>query len=87
MTRQKERACPCANTDKPNMDDFSPEYTMDMAQLQYAGILYYATDGRGHNFKASTVLRMDSTQFGDLIHWLHYLYNSIYEITRLEAYP
>lgn len=117
MTRQKERACPCANTDKPNMDDFPPEYTMDTAQLQYAGILYYATDGRGHNFKASTVLRMDSTQFGDLIHWLHYhlkgsnpppalyhlemllqsleylrggrqyLYNSIYEITRLEAYP
>lgn len=43
MTRQKERACPCANTDKPNMDDFPPEYTMDTAQLQYAGILYYAT--------------------------------------------
>lgn len=118
MTGQKERACPCANTDKLPMSNFSQgDYIMDTARLQYVGILYYATDGRGHNFKASTVLRMDSTQYGDLIHWFdyhlkgsnpppalyhlemllqnleylrggrQYLYNSIYDIQRLEAYP
>ena len=45
MTGQKERACPCCNTDKPNMNDFPPEYTMDTARLQYAGILDNPTFG------------------------------------------
>lgn len=120
MTGQKERACPCANTDKlkENMNNFLPlEYSTDLDQLQYAGILYYAVDGHGHKFQASTVLRLSDPQLGELIHWLHYhlkgsnpppalyhlemllnnleylrggrhyLYNSIYQITRLEAYP
>lgn len=117
MTGQKERACPCANTDKPIMENILQEYTMDTARLQYAGVLYYAVDDRGHKFQSSTVLRMDDPQLGDLIHWLHYhlkgsnpppalyhlemllqnleylrggrqyLYNSIYDIQRLEAYP
>ena len=117
MTGQKERARPCANTDKlkENTDSFlSSEYTTDSDWLQYAGVLYYAVDDRGHKFQASTVLRMSAPQLGELIHWLHYhlkgsnpppalyhlemllqnleylrggrhyLYNSIYEITRLE---
>ena len=45
MIGQKERACPCANTDKPkeNTDGFLPsEYTIDCDCLQYAGVLYYA---------------------------------------------
>lgn len=120
MIGQKERACPCANTDKPkeNTDGFLPsEYTIDCDCLQYAGVLYYAVDDRGHKFQASTVLRLSNPQLRELIHWLHYhlkgsnpppalyhlemllqsleylrggrhyLYNSIYEITRLEAYP
>ena len=120
MTGQKERACPCGHTDKlkENMNNFlSPEYSTDLDQLQYAGILYYAVDGHGHKFQASTVLRLNDPQLGELIHWLHYhlkgsnpppalyhlemllnnleylrggrhyLYNSIYQITRLEAYP
>lgn len=116
MTGQKERACPCANTDKPSVKIIPEEYTMDVVRLQYAGVLYFATDGRGHNFPASTVLRMDDPQLGDLIHWFdyhlkgsnpppalyhlemllqsleylrggrQYLYNSIYDIQRLEAY-
>ena len=68
MIGQKERARPCANTDKPkeNTDSFLPsEYTIDCDCLQYAGVLYYAVDDRGRKFQ-------------------HYLYNSIYEITRLE---
>lgn len=117
MIGQKERACPCANTDKPkeNTDGFLPsEYTIDCDCLQYAGVLYYAVDDRGRKFQASTVLRLSDPQLGELIHWLryhlkgsnpppalyhlemllqsleylrggrHYLYNSIYEITRLE---
>ena len=47
MIGQKERACPCANTDKPkeNTDGFLPsEYTIDCDCLQYAGVLYYAVD-------------------------------------------
>lgn len=120
MTGQKERACPCGHTDKlkENMNNFlTPEYSTDLDQLQYAGILYYAVDGHGHKFQASTVLRLNDPQLGELIHWLHYhlkgsnpppalyhlemllnnleylrggrhyLYNSIYQITRLEAYP
>ena len=120
MTEQKERACPCGHTDKlkENMNNFlPPEYITDLDQLQYAGILYYAVDGHGHKFQASTVLRLNDPQLGELIHWLHYhlkgsnpppalyhlemllnnleylrggrhyLYNSIYQITRLEAYP
>lgn len=75
MTVQKERACPCANTDKlkENMNNFlPPEYSTDLDQLQYAGILYYAVDGHGHKFQASTVLRLSDPQLGELIHWLHY---------------
>lgn len=120
MTEQKGRACPCGHTDKlkENMNNFlPPEYSTDLDQLQYAGILYYAVDGHGHKFQASTVLRLNDPQLGELIHWLHYhlkgsnpppalyhlemllnnleylrggrhyLYNSIYQITRLEAYP
>lgn len=74
-------------------------------------------DGHGRKVQASTVLRLNDPQLGELIHWLHYylkgsnpppalyhlemllnnleylrggrhyLYNSIYQITRLEAYP
>lgn len=120
MTGQKERACPCGHTDKlkENIETLlTPEYSTDQEWLQYAGILYYAVDGHGHKFQASTVLRLNDPQLGELIHWLHYhlkgsnpppalyhlemllnnleylrggrhyLYNSIYEITRLEAYP
>ena len=120
MTGQKERACPCGHTDKlkENIETLlTPEYSTDLDQLQYAGILYYAVDGHGHKFQASTVLRLNDPQLGELIHWLHYhlkgsnpppalyhlemllnnleylrggrhyLYNSIYQITRLEAYP
>ena len=120
MKGQKERACPCANTDKlkENIETLlTPEYSTDRDWLQYAGVLYYAVDDRGHKFQASTVLRLSDPQLGELIHWLHYhlkgsnpppalyhlemllqsleylrggrhyLYNSIYEITRLEAYP
>lgn len=120
MTGQKERACPCANTDKlkERIETLlTPEYTTDPEWLQYAGVLYYAVDDRGRKFQASTVLRLSDPQLGKLIHWLHYhlkgsnpppalyhlemllqsleylrggrhyLYNSIYEITRLEAYP
>lgn len=94
-----------------------PEYSTDLDQLQYTGILYYAVDCHGHKFQASTVLRLNDPQLGELIHWLHYhlkgsnpppalyhlemllnnleylrggrhyLYNSIYQITRLEAHP
>ena len=120
MTGQKERACPCANTDKlkERIETLlTPEYNTDQEWLQYAGILYYAVDGHGHKFQASTVLRLSDPQLSELIHWLHYhlkgsnpppalyhlemllnnleylrggrhyLYNSIYQITRLEAYP
>lgn len=116
MTGQKERACPCANTDKlkENIETLlTPEYTIDRDWLQYAGVLYYAVDDRGHKFQASTVLRMSDPQLGELNYHLkgsnpppalyhlemllqsleylrggrHYLYNSIYEITRLEDYP
>ena len=105
MTGQKERACPCANTDKlkERIETLlTPEYNTDQEWLQYAGVLYYAVDDRGRKFQASTVLRLSDPQLGELIHWLHYhlkgsneylrggrhyLYNSIYEITRLEAYP
>ena len=120
MTGQKERACPCANTDKlkERIETLlTPEYNTDPEWLQYAGVLYYAGDDRGRKFQASTVLRLSDPQLGKLIHWLHYhlkgsnpppalyhlemllqsleylrggrhyLYNSIYEITRLEAYP
>lgn len=120
MTGQKERACPCGHTDKlkENIETLlTPEYSTDQEWLQYAGILYYAVDGHGHKFQASTVLRLNDPQLGELIHWLHYhlkgsnpppalyhlemllnnleylrggrhyLYNSIYQITRLEAYP
>ena len=120
MTGQKERACPCGHTDKlkENIETLLiPEYSTDLDQLQYAGILYYAVDGHGRKFQASTVLRLNDPQLGELIHWLHYhlkgsnpppalyhlemllnnleylrggrhyLYNSIYQITRLEAYP
>ena len=69
MTGQKERACPCANTDKlkENMNNFlPPEYSTDLDQLQYAGILYYAVDGHGHKFQASTVLRLSDPQLGEL---------------------
>ena len=119
-TGQKERACPCSRTDKlkENIETLlTPEYSTDQEWLQYAGILYYAVDGHGHKFQASTVLRLNDPQLGELIHWLHYhlkgsnpppalyhlemllnnleylrggrhyLYNSIYQITRLEAYP
>ena len=75
MTGQKERACPCGNTDKlkENMNNFlPPEYSTDQEWLQYAGILYYAVDGHGHKFQASTVLRLNDPQLGELIHWLHY---------------
>ena len=75
MTEQKERACPCGHTDKPkeNMNNFlPPEYSTDLDQLQYAGILYYAVNGHGHKFQASTVLRLNDPQLGELIHWLHY---------------
>ena len=67
MTGQKERACPCANTDKPkeNTDGFLPsEYTIDCDCLQYAGVLYYAVDDRGRKFQASTVLRLSDPQLG-----------------------
>ena len=120
MTGQKERACPCANTDKlkERIETLlPPEYSTDLDQLQYAGILYYVVDGHGHKFQTSTVLRLNDPQLGELIHWLHYhlkgskpppalyhlemllqsleylrggrqyLYNSIYDIQRLEAYP
>lgn len=120
MTGQKERACPCGHTDKlkENIETLlTPEYSTDQEWLQYACILYYAVDGHGHKFQASTVLRLNDPQLGELIHWLHYhlkgsnpppalyhlemllnnleylrggrhyLYNSIYQITRLEAYP
>lgn len=120
MTRQKERACPCSHTDKlkENIETLlTSEYSTDLDRLQYAGILYYAVDGHGRKFQASTVLRLNDPQLGELIHWLHYhlkgsnpppalyhlemllnnleylrggrhyLYNSIYQITRLEAYP
>ena len=75
MIGQKERACPCANTDKPkeNTDSFLPsEYTIDCDCLQYAGVLYYAVDDRGRKFQASTVLRLSDSQLRELIHWLHY---------------
>ena len=117
---KEKRACPCANTDKlkERIETLlTPEYSTDLDQLQYAGILYYVVDGHGHKFQTSTVLRLNDPQLGELIHWLHYhlkgsnpppalyhlemllqsleylrggrqyLYNSIYEITRLEAYP
>lgn len=114
MTGQKERACPCANTDKPNTKRLHLQYTTDSGHLQYVGVSYYAADDRGHTFPDSVALRIDRSQYGELIHWLdfhlkgkdpppalyalemllqhleylrggrHYLYNSIYEITRLE---
>lgn len=114
MTGQKERACPCANTDKPNTKTLRSQYTTNSGCLQYVGISYYAADDHGHAFPSSVALRIDRSQYIDLIHWLdfhlkgkdpppalyalemllqhleylrggrHYLYNSIYEITRLE---
>ena len=71
MTEQKERACPCANTDKlrENIETLlTPEYSIDRDWLQYAGVLYYAVDDRGHKFQASTVLRLNDPQLGELIH-------------------
>lgn len=75
MTGQKERACPCANTDKlkERIETLlTPEYNTDQEWLQYAGVLYYAVDDRGRKFQASTVLRLSDPQLGELIHWLHY---------------
>ena len=75
MTGQKERACPCANTDKlkERIETLlTPEYNTDPEWLQYAGVLYYAVDDRGRKFQASTVLRLSDPQLGELIHWLHY---------------
>lgn len=75
MTGQKERACPCANTDKLKEKIetlLTPEYNTDQEWLQYAGVLYYAVDDRGRKFQASTVLRLSDPQLGELIHWLHY---------------
>ena len=73
--RAKERACPCANTDKlkERIETLlTPEYNTDPEWLQYAGVLYYAVDDRGRKFQASTVLRLSDPQLGKLIHWLHY---------------
>ena len=73
MTGQKERACPCANTDKlkERIETLlTPEYNTDPEWLQYAGVLYYAVDDRGRKFQASTVLRLSDPQLGKLIHWL-----------------
>lgn len=75
MTGQKERACPCANTDKlkERIETLlTPEYNTDQEWLQYAGVLYYAVDDRGRKFQASTVLRLSDPQLGELTHWLHY---------------
>lgn len=114
MTGQKERACPCTTTDKPNTKELHPQYTTSSSSLQYVGVSYYAADDHGHTFPSTVALRIDRSQYGELIHWLdfhlkgkdpppalyalemllqhleylrggrHYLYNSIYEITRLE---
>lgn len=72
MTRQKERACPCTTTDKPNTKILHPQYTMDSGYLQYVGVSYYAADDRGHTFPATVALRIDRTQYGELIHWLDF---------------
>lgn len=72
MTGQKERACPCANTDKPNTKRLHPQYTTDSGHLQYVGVSYYAADDRGHTFPASVALRIDRSQYGELIHWLDF---------------
>lgn len=114
MTGQKERACPCTTTDKPNAMKTHFQYTTNSSPLQYVGVSYYTADDHGHTFPASVALRIDRSQYSELIHWLefhlkgkdkpdalyalkmllqyleylrggrHYLYNSIYEITRLE---
>ena len=44
MTGQKERACPCANTDKPNTKTLRSQYTTNSGCLQYVGVSYYAAD-------------------------------------------
>lgn len=68
MTGQKERACPCANTDKlkENTDSFlSSEYTTDCDWLQYAGVLYYAVDDRGYQgFAKQNYTMLDNLKLG-----------------------
>lgn len=72
MTGQKERACPCANTDKPNTKTLHSQYSTNSGCLQYVGVSYYAADDHGHKFPSSVALRIDRSQYGDLIHWLDF---------------
>ena len=72
MTEQKERACPCANTDKLNTKTLHTQYTTNSGCLQYVGVSYYAADDHGHKFPSSVALRIDRSQYGDLIHWLDF---------------
>ena len=72
MTGQKERACPCCNTDKLTPNDFGSQYTTNSSCLQYVGVSYYAADDHGHKFPASVALRIDRSQYGELIHWLDF---------------
>lgn len=72
MTEQKERACPCANTDKLNTKTLHTQYTTNSGCLQCVGVSYYAADDYGHTFPSSVALRIDRSQYGDLIHWLDF---------------
>ena len=41
MIDPKERACPCANTDKPNTKISHHQYTTNSGCLQYVGVSYH----------------------------------------------
>lgn len=100
MTGQKERACPCGHTDKlkENMNNFlPPEYITDLDQLAQLRLndpqlgelihwLHYHLKGSNPP-PALYHLEMLLNNLEYLRGGRHYLYNSIYQITRLEAYP
>ncbi len=72
MTGQKERACPCANTDKLNAKDSISDFNTDPDRLQYVGVIYYAADDHGHKFRTAATLRIADLHYRQLIHWMEF---------------
>ena len=72
MTGQKERACPCCNTDKLKPKGSDLNYITDPGQLQSVGVIYQAADSHGREFCTSAAVRIDRSQYGELVHWLEF---------------
>lgn len=69
---QTKRACPCANTDKPNAIDSISYFNAYQDGLQYIGVIYYAADDHGSKFRVTATLRIADLHYRQLLHWLYF---------------